>query len=56
MAEDTIQALLRKRWSDPGVAVKYGDTQWSWAQYLRDAAARDGRCTSAPCWATPPRC
>lgn len=40
MAEDTIQALLRKRWSDPGVAVKYGDTQWSWAQYLRDAAAR----------------
>jgi fatty-acyl-CoA synthase len=40
MADDTIQALLRKRLSDPGVAVKHGDLQWSWDQYLTEATAR----------------
>src|SRR5690349_10969418 len=40
MADDTIQALLRKRLSDPGVAVKYRDAQWTWRQYLTGAAAR----------------
>ncbi|OBI46686.1 fatty-acid--CoA ligase FadD1 [Mycobacterium colombiense] len=40
MADDTIQALLRKRLSDPGVAVKYRDVQWTWRQYLAGAAAR----------------
>ncbi|WP_297598660.1 fatty-acid--CoA ligase FadD1 [Mycobacterium sp.] len=40
MADDTIQALLRKRLSDPSVAVKYGDVQWSWRRYLEGSAAR----------------
>jgi fatty-acyl-CoA synthase len=40
MADDTIQALLRKRLSDPGVAVKHGDLQWSWGHYLAEATAR----------------
>ena len=40
MTDDTIQALLRKRLWDPGIAVKYGDMQWSWRQYLQGAAAR----------------
>lgn len=40
MADDTIQALLRKRLSDPGIAVKYRDVQWTWRQYLTGAAAR----------------
>ncbi len=40
MADDTIQALLRKRLSDPGIAVKYLDVQWTWSQYLTGAAAR----------------
>ncbi|WP_406813299.1 fatty-acid--CoA ligase FadD1 [Mycobacterium sp. M23085] len=40
MADDTIQALLRKRFSDPGVAVKYLDVQWTWHEYLAGAAAR----------------
>jgi fatty-acyl-CoA synthase len=40
MTDDTIQALLRKRLSDSGIAVKYGDVQWSWRQYLQGATAR----------------
>lgn len=40
MADDTIQALLRKRLSDPGIAMKYRDVQWTWSQYLTGAAAR----------------
>ncbi|MGZ4586118.1 MAG: hypothetical protein ACXVYI_17625, partial [Mycobacterium sp.] len=34
MTDDTIQALLRKRLSDPGIAVKHRGLQWSWSQYL----------------------
>ncbi|OSC39912.1 fatty-acid--CoA ligase FadD1 [Mycobacterium decipiens] len=37
---DTIQALLRQRISDPTVAVKYRDLQWTWSQYLAQSAAR----------------
>ncbi len=37
---DTIQALLRQRMSDSGVAVKYRDLQWTWSQYLAESAAR----------------
>ncbi|OBG31306.1 fatty-acid--CoA ligase FadD1 [Mycobacterium sp. E3198] len=40
MADDTIQALLRKRLSDPAVAVKHGTLQWTWRQYLAESAAR----------------
>ncbi|OBF63225.1 acyl-CoA synthetase [Mycobacterium sp. 852002-51971_SCH5477799-a] len=40
MADDTIQALLRKRFSDAGIAVKFHDVQWTWRQYLTGAAAR----------------
>jgi len=40
MTGDTIQALLRMRLSDPTLAVKYGDLQWTWAQYLDISAAR----------------
>ncbi|OBH59413.1 acyl-CoA synthetase [Mycobacterium mantenii] len=40
MADDTIQALLRKRLSDPSIAVKYRDVQWTWRQYLQGAASR----------------
>ena len=40
MADDTIQALLRKRLSDPAVAVKHGNLQWTWSQYLAESTAR----------------
>ena len=40
MADDTIQALLRKRLSDPATAVKYAGLQWSWREYLAASAAR----------------
>ncbi|ORV81509.1 acyl-CoA synthetase [Mycobacterium interjectum] len=40
MADDTIQALLRKRLSDPAVAVKHGNLQWTWSQYLAGSSAR----------------
>ena len=40
MPDDTIQALLRTRMSDPTVAVKHGDLQWTWAEYLEQSAAR----------------
>lgn len=40
MTDDTIQALLHKRLSDSATAVKYGDLQWSWRQYLAGATAR----------------
>lgn len=40
MADDTMQALLRKRLSDSAVAVKHGDLQWSWSEYLGKSAAR----------------
>jgi fatty-acyl-CoA synthase len=37
---DTMQTLLQKRISDPAVAVKYPDLQWTWAQYLAKSTAR----------------
>lgn len=37
---DTIQALLRRRLTDPSVAVKYRDLQWTWSHYLAKSAAR----------------
>ena len=37
---DTIQALLRERLSDSAIAVKYGELQWTWSQYLSESAAR----------------
>ena len=40
MTDDTIQALLQQRLSDPAIAVKYGDLQWTWEQYLERSAAR----------------
>ncbi|MGB8390939.1 fatty-acid--CoA ligase FadD1 [Mycobacterium sp.] len=40
MTDDTIQALLHKRLSDPAIAVKFRDRQWSWRQYLQGATAR----------------
>ena len=47
MTDDTIQALLRKRLSDPGIAVKHRSLQWSWSQYLAGAAARAAALISA---------
>ncbi|ORA85599.1 fatty-acid--CoA ligase FadD1 [Mycobacterium malmoense] len=40
MTDDTIQALLQKRLSDPTVAVKHGSLQWTWIQYLAESTAR----------------
>ncbi|SPM29663.1 fatty-acid--CoA ligase FadD1 [Mycobacterium terramassiliense] len=40
MADDTIQALLRKRLAEPAVAVKHGHLQWTWTQYLAESSAR----------------
>lgn len=40
MTDDTIQALLQKRLFDPAIAVKCGNLQWSWRQYLAGATAR----------------
>jgi fatty-acyl-CoA synthase len=40
MTDDTMQAFLRRRLSDPNVAVKHGDLQWSWREYLAASAAR----------------
>jgi fatty-acyl-CoA synthase len=40
MADDTIQALLQKRVSDPKIAVKHGGLQWSWSHYLAESTAR----------------
>jgi fatty-acyl-CoA synthase len=40
MTDDTMQAFLRRRLSDPNVAVKHRDLRWSWSQYLAKAAAR----------------
>lgn len=37
---ETIQALLRRRLSDSGIAVKYGELQWTWSEYLAKAAAQ----------------
>ncbi|MCQ4361956.1 fatty-acid--CoA ligase FadD1 [Mycobacterium gordonae] len=37
---ETVQALLRQRLSDSGLAVKYGELQWTWSQYLAQAAAQ----------------
>ena len=36
---ETIQSLLQRRSSDTTVAVKYGDLQQSWTQYLAQSAA-----------------
>ena len=35
---DTIQSLLQRRISDTAVAVKYGNLQRTWAQYLAESA------------------
>jgi fatty-acyl-CoA synthase len=40
MADDTMQAFLRRRLSDPNIAVKHHDLQWSWRQHLEQAGAR----------------
>jgi fatty-acyl-CoA synthase len=40
MTDDTMQAYLRRRLSDPNVAVKHRELQWSWSEYLAKAAAR----------------
>lgn len=40
MADDTMQAFLRRRLSDPSVAVKHDDLQWSWSEHLEQATAR----------------
>jgi fatty-acyl-CoA synthase len=40
MTDDTMQAFLRRRLSDANVAVKHRDLQWSWREYLAEAAAR----------------
>src|SRR6201993_1485650 len=40
MPDDTIQALLNKRLADPAVAVKHGNLQWSWTQYLAGVTGR----------------
>lgn len=50
MADDTIQALLRKRLSDSSIAVKYGDAQWSWRQYLEGSTARAAALLAAAIW------
>ena len=47
MTDDTIQALLRRRLSDPGIAVKHRGLQWSWSQYLSGATARAAAFISA---------
>ncbi|MGI9124159.1 MAG: AMP-binding protein, partial [Mycobacterium sp.] len=36
MAE-TVQHLLRDRLGDNGIAIKYGDRQWTWAEHLDEA-------------------
>jgi fatty-acyl-CoA synthase len=36
---DTIQSLLRNRISDTAAAVKYGDLERTWAEYLSESAA-----------------
>src|SRR5215475_5948689 len=40
MTDDTMQAFLRRRLSDPNIAVKHLDLQWSWSQYLAKSAAQ----------------
>lgn len=40
MADDTMQAFLRRRLSDPAAAVKYRDLQWTWREHLEQAATR----------------
>jgi fatty-acyl-CoA synthase len=40
MADDTIQALLQRRLSDPNIAVKHRGLQWSWSHYLAESTAR----------------
>lgn len=34
---DTVQQLLQERRGDQGLAVKYGDQTWTWAEHLSDA-------------------
>ncbi len=40
MTDDTMQAFLRRRLSDPNVAVKHYGLQWTWIQHLEQATAR----------------
>lgn len=40
VADDTMQAFLRRRLSDPNIAVKHRDLQWSWSEHLGHATAR----------------
>ncbi|OBI92671.1 fatty-acid--CoA ligase FadD1 [Mycobacterium asiaticum] len=37
---ETMQALLGQRVSDAGIAVKFGDLQWTWRDYLTESAAQ----------------
>ena len=37
---DTLQQVLAARKSEQGVAVKYGDRQWTWNEYLAGAEVR----------------
>jgi fatty-acyl-CoA synthase len=47
MADDTMQAFLRRRLSDPNAAVKHRDVQWSWSEHLEQATARAAALISA---------
>jgi fatty-acyl-CoA synthase len=37
---DTVQKLLRARAADPGPALLFEDRQWSWREYVEEAARR----------------
>jgi fatty-acyl-CoA synthase len=37
---ETIQQLLRERATSDAIAVKYGDSTWTWREHMRGAAAR----------------
>ena len=37
---ETVQAFLRSREQDPGIAIKAGDRTWTWTEYLGEAGTR----------------
>ncbi|MGH3561531.1 MAG: acyl-CoA synthetase, partial [Mycobacterium sp.] len=37
---ETLQQLLRERAADDSVGLKYADWQWTWREYLLEAAAQ----------------
>jgi fatty-acyl-CoA synthase len=43
---DTVQAFLRSRQQDPGVALISGDQEWTWPEYLAAAGTRANAVTS----------